>query len=103
MAQQSADVIVQAERPEITIKMPVHGSPVKVISLAQHVSYGDLNLTTPAGAAELERRVTEAAAAVCRKLDKVYPDSRPKGHTCTEITVKDAMRKMHAASMAAMR
>ncbi|MGA2840630.1 MAG: UrcA family protein [Steroidobacteraceae bacterium] len=103
MAQQAADVVVQADRPEITVKMPVRGSVVKEVSLAQHVSYGDLDLTTPAGAAELEKRVTAAAEAVCKKLGKVYPDSRPKGHSCTEITVKDAMHKVRGTSIAAVR
>jgi len=103
MAQQAADVVVQADRPEITVKMPVRGSVVKEISLTQHVSYGDLDLTTPAGVAELEKRITVAAEAVCEKLDKVYPDSRPKGQTCTAISVKDAMHKVTAASVAAVR
>src|SRR5450631_1663481 len=103
IAQQAADVVVQADRPEIMVKLPVHGSTIKGISLTQHVSYGDLDLTTPAGVAELEKRITVAAETVCQKLDKVYPESRPKGHSCTEVTVKDAMHKVHATSIVAVR
>ncbi len=103
MAQPAADVVVQADRPEIMVKTPVRGSVVKEISLAQHVSYADLNLTTPAGVAELEKRITEAAEVVCKKIGRIYPASRPKGHTCTEITVKDALHKVQTASIAALR
>ena len=56
LAQQAADVVVQADRPEIMVKTPVRGSVIKEISLAQPVSYADLNLTTPAGVAELKKR-----------------------------------------------
>jgi UrcA family protein len=65
--------------------------------------YADLNPNTPAGAAELKKRINDAAEEVCRKLDEVYPDSRPSGRTCTEITVKNAMRKVRADAMAAER
>jgi len=103
LAQQAADVVVQADRPEIMVKTPVRGSVIKEISLAQHVSYADLNLTTPAGVAELKKRITAAADVVCKKIGKIYPESRPKGRTCTEITVKDALHKVHTASIAALR
>jgi UrcA family protein len=103
VAQQTTDVVVQVDRPEITVRRAAPNSPVHVISLARHVSYADLNPNTPAGAAELKKRINDAAEDVCKRLDELYPDSRHGGRTCTEITVKNAMRKVRADAKAAER
>jgi UrcA family protein len=93
-AQQTTDVVVQADYPAITVKRAAPSSPVHVISLARHVSYADLDSSTPAGAAELKRRINDAAEDICKRLDELYPDSKPSGRACTEIAVKNAMRKV---------
>jgi UrcA family protein len=108
LAEQTADVVVQVDRPEITVKMRP-GSAVKEVSLAQHVSYADLNLTTSAGVTELEKRVRVAAATVCKKLDdvypgdSVYPTDSSNGRSCTETSVKEAMHKVRVPTIAAIR
>jgi UrcA family protein len=63
----------------------------------------DLNLDSPSASAELEKRISDAAVDVCKRLDERFPDSRPKGRACAEIAVKDALRKVHASEMAARR
>jgi UrcA family protein len=103
VAQQPIDVVAQAHHPEITVKRAAPNSPVHVISLARQVSYADLNPSTPAGAAELTKRINAAAEDVCKNLDAAYPETRLSGHTCTKIAVKDAMRKVRADAKAAER
>jgi UrcA family protein len=44
-----------------------------VISLSQPVSYADIDLSKPGGAAELEKRINDMAHNVCRKLSQRYP------------------------------
>ena len=43
------------------------------ITLSRAVSYSDLDLSRPADAAELERRVKDAAHDVCNKLYRRFP------------------------------
>ena len=43
------------------------------VSISRAVSYSDLDLARPADAAELERRVKEAAQDVCNKLYRRFP------------------------------
>jgi UrcA family protein len=103
LADNSADVIVQANGSEITVTRLAQGSPVHVVSLARRVSYGDLNLNTPTASAELERRISDAAVDVCKRLDERFPDATPNGRACVETTVKDALRKVHAGEKNAQR
>ena len=102
-AARAADVIVQANSSEITVTRLAQGSPVHVVSLARRVSYGDLNLNTPTASAELERRISDAAVDVCKRLDERFPDATPNGRACIETTVKDALRKVHAGESNAQR
>jgi UrcA family protein len=103
LADNTADVIVQANGSEITVTRVAQGSPVHVVSLARRVSYGDLNLNTPTASAELERRISDAAVDVCKRLDERFPDATPNGRACIETTVKDALRKVHAGDKNAQR
>jgi UrcA family protein len=96
LADTTADVVVQADVSAITVTRVAQGSPVHIVSLARRVSYGDLNLSTPTASAELERRISEAAVDVCKKLDERFPDAIPNGRACIETAVKDALRKVHA-------
>jgi UrcA family protein len=102
-AQQTTDVVVRADHPAITVRRAAPNSPVHLVSLTRHVSYADIDSSTPAGAAELKKRINDAAEDVCRRLDQLFPDSRPSGHTCTETTAKNAMRKMRADAVASER
>jgi UrcA family protein len=102
-AARAADLLVQADGSEITVTRVAQGSPVHVVALAQRVSYGDLNMNTPTASAELERRISDAAVDICKRLDERFPDARPNGRACIETAVKDALRKVHVAEMTAER
>jgi UrcA family protein len=102
-ADQAADLLVRADGSEITVTRVAQGSPVHVVSLARRVSYADLNMNTPTASAELERRISDAAVDVCKRLDERFPDAKPNGRACIETAVKDALRKVHAGEMNAQR
>jgi UrcA family protein len=96
-------LVVQADGSEITVTRVAPGSPVHVVSLARRVSYADLNMNTPTASAELERRISDAAVEVCKRLDERFPDATPHGRACIEIAVKDALVKVHAGELNAQR
>jgi len=102
-AARAADLVVQADGSEITVTRVAQGSPVHIVSLARRVSYVDLNMNTPTASAELERRISDAAVEVCKRLDARFPDAKPNGHACIETAVKDALRKVHAGEKNAQR
>src|SRR5580692_2404222 len=103
LADKAADLLVQADGSEITVTRVAQGSPVHVVSLARRISYGDLNMNTPTASAELERRISDVAVDICKRLDERFPDARPNGRACIETAVKDALRKVHVAEMTAER
>lgn len=99
LADKATDLVVQSDSSVITVTRVAQGSPVHIVSLARRVSYADLNFNTPSASAELERRISDAAVEVCKRLDERFPEARPNGRACIETTVKDALRKVHAADM----
>jgi UrcA family protein len=103
LADNSADLVVQSDGSVITVIREAPGSPVHLVSLGRRVSYGDLNFNTPAASAELERRISDAAVDVCKRLDERFPDAKPNGRACIASAVKDALRKVHVAETNAQR
>ena len=70
------------------------GVPVYEISMSYRVSYSDLDLRTPAGTDELEKRVEKAA---CASIDRQYPKSEPSGAACAKVAVEEAMIQVQDA------
>lgn len=105
LAQQPEDLVVTVSASRVvttdTGQRSAIGAPIKGLSLSYKVNYSDLNLATPAGAAELEKRVNGASKAACAELGRLYPDSTPRDAECTKATVKAAMVEVHAAVAAA--
>jgi UrcA family protein len=72
------------------------GAPIEVISLSRPVSYADLDLRRQADAAELEKRISDAAKATCKQLDATYPESSlyqsiPADQDCFKTATSKAM------------
>jgi UrcA family protein len=103
LADKTPDVVVQADSSTITVTRVARGSPVHVVSLVRRVSYGDLNLNTPTASVELEKRISDAAVDICKRLDDRFPDAKPNGRACIEMAVKDALRKVHGDDVSAQR
>jgi UrcA family protein len=86
-----------------TVGRTYTGIPIEQISLSHHVSFRDLDLRRPADAAELNKRVDEAARIGCRELDGLYPldELTPSNKTCTKSAIDAASRQVTAAIAAA--
>jgi len=75
----------------------VKDSPVEYYALARHVSYQDLDLSTPAGNAALRQRIAANATAVCTRLSELYPNVFTSLRRCEKDAVQDAMIQVRAA------
>jgi len=73
----------------------------KTLSLSYSLSIADLDLKTSDGAAALEKRVNDAAIAVCAEIGRQYPESGPDDATCAKLAAKKAMVKARALIAAA--
>jgi len=60
-----------------------------------------LDLATQAGAAELEKRVHNAATAACEELGRKYSDATPSDAACAKAAADAAMVKVHELEAAA--
>jgi UrcA family protein len=99
-SQQLEEILVTGVR--IATETQLRNDPGSVVTLTKvsvsyGVSYEDLNLATPEGAAQLKARVRQAAEAACRELDRQYPLTNPKGARCVEPAVDEAMPQVRRA------
>ncbi len=69
---------------------PATGAPIDLITLSRRVSYHGLDLQTPEGSRELDRRIKEAANWACRRLEALYPVGRPEPTTCAKTAIAEA-------------
>jgi len=73
------------------------GIPITQITVRSRVRYGDLDLTTRAGAAALENRIREAARTSCRSIDAQLPLDTSSDGNCIRHAVDGAMLQARAA------
>jgi UrcA family protein len=95
-AQAMEVVTVEAVR-EITIGKSPIGAPIKELTIRSRVSYADLDLTTAAGAATLEKRVKETAASSCREIKVDVPVDGWTIDRCIREATEDAMIQVNKA------
>ncbi len=69
------------------VTQPLYGTSTKQMSLSVRVKFRDLDMSTPGGVAELDRRVAEATEYACRQLGIMYPDARPDQRMCERETL----------------
>ena len=85
--------------------MSYTGIPVEEVSLSCHVGFRDLDLTTPAGKDELDKRIKAVATEACNQIQKLYSleqwdtDTR----TCIVDAIKDAMAQEQTIFASALR
>jgi UrcA family protein len=102
-AQNAKEVKIQAERV-INEKVIAHitgGGKIIELTLSYPVSFADLDITSVAGGAELEKRVKDAARAACAEIGSKYPSATPSDAVCAQKASAKAMgevRKMLAAA-----
>ena len=107
--------IAMAQVPEITVEAPYHrpASAAKPapgakealpeVSVDYKVKYPDLDLSTPSGAAALQKRIKDAATQACQQLATLYPNSTEGvgKESCVEAAVKNVMVDANKAIAAA--
>ena len=78
---------------------------VTTVKVSRDVSYQDLDLTTTDGKAQLETRVKDAAADVCKELDRRFPTSVyvPVGSNkdCVKNAIAEVMAEVKGVEQAA--
>ena len=99
-AQDVAEIKVLGSRTTVKVKPGMNGvtpAPLyKTLELSYGVSAGDLDLKSDSGAAALEKRVNDAAVALCEEMGRQYPDSTPDDATCAKQASKRAMAQVRA-------
>jgi UrcA family protein len=103
IAQSVEEVTVQAKRDLTTsvVGRTSSGIPLADISVSHEASMAGLDLASNAGAAELAKRVSDAARAACREIGRRYPDAAPGDAECAKAAADEAMvevRKLVAAA-----
>jgi UrcA family protein len=69
------------------------GAPIETVRASRVVYYGDLDLSTRAGAHVLRARVARAANAACDELDVAYPIATSDSPPCFETAYREAMEQ----------
>lgn len=83
--------------PRVTYKFQRDGAAATMVELTERsavVDFTDLDLTRTADLYQLETRVRDAAARVCRELETQYPAGSPTADVCTRRATDDAMAQM---------
>ncbi len=81
------EVVIEA--PKI-VERQRYGVIGQEVLMSVRVSYADLNMQSPDGVAELDRRVKVAANYVCTQLDRRYPEGAPELFYCAKNAVNGA-------------
>jgi UrcA family protein len=81
------EVVIEAPK---VVERQRYGTIGQEISMSVRVSYADLNMQSPDGVAELDRRIKVAANYVCTQLDRRYPEGAPELFYCAKNAVNGA-------------
>jgi UrcA family protein len=102
-ADQTPNTKIEAGKVHETLdRSPYTGIPTERLEVDLPVSYADLDLTTPSGAAELKRRITAAAKEACERVDLADPvDLSDSDDTCVRTATDGAMKQANSAIAAA--
>ena len=96
IAEDMGEVTVQASRiVKKVIGTTASGVPIEDISLSYGVSTAGLDLSTSAGAAEMQKRVGDAAVAACKELARQYPNNKTSDSECVKKATDKAMVKVN--------
>jgi UrcA family protein len=85
------------------VGMSYSGIPIEQVQLSRHVGCNDLDLSTPAGQAALEKRIKAMAEEACKQLKTLYPLEQwdTGNRTCVADAVEQAMQQAKSAAAAA--
>jgi len=88
----SSPEIIEVDAPRLlkADDYPRTNGSLQKISLEGPVRYGDLDLRTDGGVAELRTRISAEAADICAHLAQLYPVYQAAGATCVKTAIDDA-------------
>jgi len=93
-------VTVEAVREIIVGKSPI-GAPIKELSIRSRVTFADLDLTTAAGAATLQKRVEDTAKSTCKEIKIDIPAEGSSVEKCVKDALAGAQPQIDQAIAAA--
>jgi hypothetical protein len=101
---QTQQIIVEAPRIRHTgERAAATGTPIDVISVTPRVGDTDLDIATASGATVREQRISDAAKAACKAIDRLHPLALPAQSLppCEETAFGKSMVPARAAVAAA--
>ncbi|MDB6102656.1 MAG: hypothetical protein JWO52_2655 [Gammaproteobacteria bacterium] len=101
----ASEINVHTGKVQVTPLDSDDGIPTEQFKVQRVVSYANLDLSTATGAAELKKRVSEAAREACKELVAADPIDLADGNgnpTCVSETTDGAMEQVNAAIATAM-
>jgi UrcA family protein len=66
------------------------------------VKYGDINLSSPQGAATLLARIQSAARRVCERSEEMNLSAQAQAHACITKAVATAVSQVHQPTLTAL-
>ena len=91
VAQPMEIVTVEAAQVITVGRSGTTGAPIKEITIKSQVSYADLDLTTDAGAKELEKRIRDTATSTCNDIRVDFPSDGSTVEKCIKDAVDGGM------------
>ena len=102
---QISEITIQGKQVQVTktVERPYSGEPINRYTFTTPVNYDNLDLSTPAGVAELGKRVVQAAKEGCDELQQAAApmDLLADDQTCVQESTAEGMVKARAAIAAA--
>jgi UrcA family protein len=79
------------------VRRSLYGLTTSDVGMSIRVPVADLDLASPTGKLEFDRRVDEAANFVCRLLNNKYPSGVPDQFGCVDDAVAGAEKQREVA------
>jgi UrcA family protein len=102
---QISEITIQGKQVQVTktVERSYSGEPIDRYTFTTPVNFDNLDLSTPAGVAQLKKRVAEAAREGCDELQQVAApmDLLDDDQTCVQESTAEGMVKARAAIAAA--
>ena len=102
---QISEITIQGKQVQVTktVERSYSGEPIDRYTFTTPVNFDSLDLSTPAGVAQLKKRVAEAAREGCDELQQVAApmDLLDDDQTCVQESTAEGMVKARAAIAAA--
>lgn len=99
------EIKVHTGKVDVTTLDSVDGIPTERFNVQRVVSYANLDLSTASGAAELKKRLSQAAKEACKELVEADPidlADEDANITCVRETTDRALEQASAAITTAM-